>query len=84
MTDFKNENEILTDDATISEELKNEFLSQSLDSVELNIDYRRYENFAKFSSVDKRIRNFRTKLQQIEDYNSISSSFIGISGSAGA
>ena len=84
MTDFKNENEILTDDATISEELKNEFLSQSLDSVELNIDYRRYENFAKFSSVNKRIRNFRTKLQQIEDYNSISSSFIGISGSAGA
>lgn len=83
-SDFKNENEILTDDETISTELKNEFLSQSLDSVNLNIDYRRYENFANFSSVDKRIRNFRTKLEQIENYNSISSSFIGISGSSGA
>ena len=48
-TDFKNENDILTDDVTISTELKNEFLSQSMDSVELNIDHGRYENFIKFS-----------------------------------
>jgi hypothetical protein len=80
-TDFKNENEILTDDVTISTELKNEFLSQSIDSVELNIDHSRYENFIKFSSVEKRIRNFKLKLKQIEDFNAVSSSFIGISGS---
>jgi len=80
-TDFKNENEILTDDATISTELKNEFLSQSLDSVELNIDHTRYENFIKFSSVEKRVRNFKFKLKQIEDFNVVSSSFLGISGS---
>ena len=80
-TDFKNEIEILTDDTTISTELKNEFLSQSLDSVELNIDHSRYENFTKFSSVEKRIRNFRLKLEQIENFNDVSSSFIGISGS---
>tara|TARA_R100000030_G_scaffold100978_1_gene95584 strand:- start:3128 stop:9856 length:6729 start_codon:yes stop_codon:yes gene_type:complete len=83
-TDFKNENEILTDDATISTELKNEFLSQSLDSVELNIEHARYENFINFSSVEKRIRNFQTKLKQIESYNALSSSYIGVSGSAGA
>ena len=83
-TDFKNENDILTDDVTISTELKNEFLSQSMDSVELNIDHGRYENFIKFSSVEKRVRNFRLKLQQIEDYNTVSSSFVGISGSSAA
>ena len=65
----ENEIEILTDDTTISTELKNEFLSQSLDSVELNIDHSRYENFTKFSSVEKRIRNFRLKLEQIELIN---------------
>jgi len=80
-TDFKNETEILTDDVTISTELKNEFLSQSMDSVELNIDHSRYENFIKFSSVEKRVRNFKLKLKQIEDFNAVSSSFSGISGS---
>ena len=44
-----------------STELRNEFLSQSLDSVEINTDYSRYENFVNFSSIEKRIRNFKLK-----------------------
>ena len=65
-TDFKTETDILTDDAIISTELRNEFLSQSIDSVELNTDYSRYKNFVNFSSAEKRIRNFKYKLELIE------------------
>ena len=81
-TDFKNETDILTDDTIISTELRNEFLSQSIDSVELNTDYSRYKNFVNFSSAEKRIRNFKYKLELIEDYRTISSSYVGVSGSS--
>mgnify|MGYP000863633078 CR=1 FL=1 len=47
--------------------LKNEFLSQSLDSVEINTDYSRYENFINFSSIEARLRNFKSKLENIYD-----------------
>ena len=65
---FKTTSEILTDDSVISSELRNEFLSQSLDSAEINTDYSRYENFVNFSSIERRIRNFKTKLENIESY----------------
>ena len=48
-TQYKSETDILTSDTTISTELKNEFLSQSLDSVEINTDYSQYKNFVNFS-----------------------------------
>ena len=81
-TDFKTETDILTDDAIISTELRNEFLSQSIDSVELNTDYSLYKNFVNFSSAEKRIRNFKYKLELIEYYRTISSSYVGVSGSS--
>ena len=80
-TRFKTEADILTSDATISTALRNEFLSQSLDSVEINTDYSRYENFVNFGSSEVRIRNFKTKLENIEQYKIDSASYIGISGS---
>ena len=80
-TDYKNQNDILSTDTFISQELQNEFLSQSLDSVELNVDYSRYENFINFSSVEKRIRNFKHKLELIEAHKQISASYVGVSGS---
>ena len=80
-TKYKSESDILTEDATISNELRNEYLSSSLDSVEINTDYSRYENFINFSSIEKRIRNFKLKLENIEEYQTISSSYVGVSGS---
>ena len=62
-TRYKSQTEILTNDAVISSELRNKFLSQSLDSVEINTDYSRYENFINFSSIEKRIINFKSKLE---------------------
>ena len=81
-TQYKSMNDILTVDSTISNELKNQFLSQSLDSVEINTDYSRYENFINFSSIERRIRNFKSKLENIEDYKTSSGSYVGVSGSS--
>ena len=74
--------DILTVDSNVSNELRNEFLSQSLESVEINTDYSRYENFINFSSVERRIRNFKSKLENIEDYKTSSGSYVGVSGSS--
>ena len=81
-TRYKTESEILTSDSSISSELRNEFLSQSLDSVEINTDYSRYDNFVNFSSIEKRIRNFKLKLENIESYKISSGSYVGVSGSS--
>jgi len=81
-TPYRNETEILTDDTSISNELRNSYLSQSLDSVEINTDYSRYENFVNFSSVEARIRNFKKKLENIEEHKISSASYIGVSGSS--
>ena len=81
-TRYKTESEILTSDSSVSAELRNEFLSQSLDSVEINTDYSRYENFVNFSSIEKRIRNFKLKLENIESYKISSASYVGVSGSS--
>ena len=80
-TDYKTQTDILSNDALISNDLQNEFLSQSLDSVELNVDYSRYENFINFSSIEKRIRNFKSKVESIESFKQTSASYIGVSGS---
>ncbi len=80
-TNYKNETEILSQDSDIAESLRNEFLSQSLDSVEINVDYSKFENFVNFSSIEQRIKNFKYKLEQIESQTSISASYVGVSGS---
>ena len=80
-TKYETETAILTDDSTISEKLRNEFISQSFQSVEINTDYGQFKNFTNFSSVEKRIRNFKYKLELIESYTESSASLVGISGS---
>jgi len=77
---YKTESDILTADKTISNELRNKFISQSLDSVELNTDYSQFKNFINFSSAEKRIRNFKLKMEDIESKKILSSSFVGVNG----
>ena len=81
-TNYKNQTQILSEDSKIAESLRNEFLSQSIDSVEINVDYSKFKNFANFSSVKSRIENFKYKLEQIEAQTAKSASFVGVSGSA--
>ena len=80
-TDYVSQTEILSEDTTVSGLLRDEFLSQSMDSVEINVDYSNFKNFINFSSVTKRIQNFKYKLTEIERYTAISSSYNGVSGS---
>ena len=37
-----------------------------------------YDNFVNFSSAEKRLKNFKYKLQQIEGYTQESSSLVGV------
>ena len=61
---------------------EDEFISQSLDSVNLNTDYSKYENFINFGSVETRVRNFKRKIENIEAHKITSASYIGVSGSS--
>jgi len=80
--DYKSQGDILSGDALISDSLQNEFLSQSMDSVDINVDHSAFENFINFSSATKRIDNFKLKLEQIEGLKITSASYIGVSGSS--
>ena len=63
----------LTDD-TIKEKIIDSVLSRSTEEVELNVDYTKFSEFVNFSSAEKRIRNFKYKLELMESYTQSSSS----------
>tara|TARA_R100001082_G_C4365104_1_gene161494 strand:+ start:378 stop:4466 length:4089 start_codon:yes stop_codon:yes gene_type:complete len=81
---FKTYEELTTSNQTIKDTIENEVISGSFsDSIELSgVDHRQFTNFAKFSSVEDRLKNFKYKLQQIELFESQSLELSGISGSA--
>ena len=69
-TTFKKEDDILTSNDFIKEALQDKVLSGSLDNAELNVEYSKgFEEFVHFSSAEKRISNFKHKLNLIETYN---------------
>tara|TARA_A100001201_G_scaffold20328_1_gene22742 strand:- start:140 stop:3964 length:3825 start_codon:yes stop_codon:yes gene_type:complete len=73
-TGQRSQEDIYTDNNFLSGSLFNELQSGSK-SVEINVDYNEYKNFSTFGSVEKRLQNFRTKLQQYEAYSLESASF---------
>lgn len=40
-------------------------------SIDINVDYTDFSNFSFFGSVNERLKNFYTKVKQIEDYNNL-------------
>ena len=80
-TEFQNFNQLITTDTSLQENIVDKFLSGSDKPVELNVDYSNYENFINFSSAEKRLNNFKLKLQQIEGFTQQSSSLVGVTGS---
>ena len=68
-SDFETWNTILGTNATTKQTVLDTYISSS-DNVELNIDYRRYDNFIHFSSAEERLKNFKYKLNLIEHYTS--------------
>jgi len=44
-------------------------------SIDINVDYTNFSNFSFFGSVKNRLQNFRTKLEEIEIYNTLISNY---------
>ena len=81
-TGYKNYNQILTSDGYISESIEDEILSGSI-SANINVDHSNWNNFVHFGSIEKRLKNFKYKLELIEAYTDNSSSLSGNLSSSG-
>jgi len=81
-TNYKTYNELVTSNKTIQELIEDKVISGSLnDSITLDgIDHSQFENFAKFSSVEDRVVNFKYKLDKIELFTSQSNALSGVLG----
>ena len=93
-TQFNNYSQLIGTDVGVQEDIQNKLVSQSLLDVQVNVDYSKrkdvfgkditdhgFSNFTHFSSAEKRINNFKTKLELIELYTSSSLSFASVTGS---
>jgi len=69
-TGLESWNDLLSTNASTSQQLINKLISGSLDGAEINVDYRQFENFVHFSSAKERLKNFKYKLQLVEQYDS--------------
>ena len=68
-TEFETWDSILGTDTITKQPIIDTYISSS-DDMELNIDYRKYDNFIHFSSAEERLKNFKYKLELIEHYTS--------------
>ena len=80
-TPFQNFNDLVTTDKRLQKDIEDKFISGS-DSVELNVDYTKYDDFVNFSSAQRRLENFKYKIQLIEGYTAESSSNAALTGGA--
>ena len=83
-TPLENFEDLVTTNREKQNEIVRHYLSSSLiEGIELNTDYRKYENFVKFSSIKQRLINFRQKIRNIEFYEArINQYYTGSIGSA--
>jgi len=68
-TDYKSWNEILSTNVQTSQEILDRYISSSSIPVQLNVDFREFENFVFYSSAEDRLDNFVYKMELIERYN---------------
>ena len=80
-TPFQNFNDLVTTDKRLQKDIEDKFISGS-DGVELNVDYTKYDDFVNFSSAQRRLENFKYKIQLIEGYTAESSSNAALTGGA--
>ena len=80
-TSFVTQDTLKTTDPTIKKDFEDTLVSASLASVDLNIDYSVYNNFVNFSSAEQRLKNFKTKVTNIDAYTAESSSMAATSAS---
>lgn len=70
-TDFQNYNQILDGATSVSQEIVDALFSGSLGGSKIPIDYSGFQNFVFYSSAEERVRNFKSKLEEIEFYDSV-------------
>ena len=80
-TELKSYNDLITTDSKLQNKIVDKYLSGSNKPVELNVEYSNYENFINFSSAEKRLDNFKSKIKLIESYTQQSSSLVGVTNS---
>lgn len=70
-TQYKDSEDLITSDANISYQLQDRIISSSLsEGIDINTDFRKFENFVKYSSAQDRLDAFKNKVQLIERYDS--------------
>lgn len=71
-TDYKDWDDILSTNAETSLLSIGKLFSGSLlEGIPLNIDFRKFENFIHFGSVEERLHNFKYKMSLLESYDSV-------------
>jgi hypothetical protein len=73
-TSHRSWDDILSNPQTSAQTLRTIFTQSFVEGMQLNVDYRRFENFVKFSNAVDRIENFNYKVGLIENYYNLSSS----------
>ena len=82
-TEAMSYDDLIQASSSVAKDIERDIVSGSFNSVDLNIDYSNHDNFIKFSSARRRLENFKTKLEKIEEYTDKSSSIAGTLSSAG-
>jgi len=72
---FKSWSDLIGADKQPSNIILNTIFSGSLGGIPLNVDFSDFNNFIFYSSAKERVYNFRSKIQQIENYTEQSASF---------
>lgn len=69
-TQYKDWDDLLTTNTSTAQDIVNKLLSGSnLEGIQLNIDYRNFENHIQFGSATERLLNFKYKMQLLESYD---------------
>lgn len=74
---YKSHTDIVGTGKEVREQLEDRLISGSLETAKINVDFNRWENFVHFGSATERIKNFKNKLTQIEEYTNRSQSLVG-------
>lgn len=82
-TNYKNWNDLLSSNLPTSQKLIDTYISSSNAGIQLNINYRDFNNFVHFSSAEERVKNFKYKLELIESYTDRINLLRPFSGSIG-
>lgn len=70
-SDYRNWDDVLSTNTQTSLDVVNKLFSGSLiEGIDLNIDFRDFNNFIHFGSAEERVRNFQYKLELLEYYDS--------------